>query len=100
MMKFLRQPIIAVGVIVCLLFIGAAFAVESPAHAFHHAHHKSSTHGSLLCSWMCAAGQVDSTSNLIVEIPSFESERLEGQTYLAPSRILVRTVFPRGPPHS
>ncbi len=31
---------------------------QSVAHAAHHAHHQATTHSSVLCSWMCAAGQM------------------------------------------
>ena len=97
-MKILRQSYLPVSLIVCILFVGVVFAVQTPAHAFHHAHHKASTHAGLLCSWMCAAGQVDQTSQIIVETPSYESDRIELLPTVLPHPVLLRSLLPRGPP--
>ncbi len=42
----------------CLLLIGTLAYPQTVAHATHHAHHQTATHSSVLCSWMCAAGQM------------------------------------------
>ena len=56
--KFL--PILLV---LCVLSVGALAQAQSVEHAGHHAHHQAATHGTLLCSWMCAAGTLlDSTT--------------------------------------
>jgi hypothetical protein len=35
---------------------------QSVEHAGHHTQHQAATHGTLLCSWMCAAGTVLDTA--------------------------------------
>lgn len=40
-----------------LLLNGVAYP-QTVAHETHHAHHQAATHSSVLCSWMCAAGQM------------------------------------------
>jgi len=97
-MKYLRHTYLSVSLIVCILFVGAAFAVQSPAHAFHHSHHQASTHASLLCSWMCAAGQVDQTADPVINTPGYETGGLTVLTHEVSFRILIRSIFPRGPP--
>ena len=49
---------VAVGLAVCLLLLSGLAYPQTVAHAGHHAHHTAKTHASVLCSWMCAAGQV------------------------------------------
>lgn len=48
---------IAVGLSLCLLLLSGLVYVQAMEHAAHHAHHQAATHASVLCSWMCAAGQ-------------------------------------------
>ncbi len=52
------QRFVAVGLTVCLLLISGVLSSQTVLHAVHHAHHKATTHASILCKWMCAAGQV------------------------------------------
>ena len=49
---------LAVLLVLCLLSIGGLAQAQSVEHAGHHAQHQAATHGTLLCSWMCAAGTV------------------------------------------
>jgi hypothetical protein len=51
------QQSIAVGLACCLLLLSGLVYVQAMEHAAHHAHHQAATHASVLCSWMCAAGQ-------------------------------------------
>ena len=97
-MKHLRQSSLALGLIACLLLVGVFFASQTPAHAFHHSHHKASTHASLLCSWMCAAGQVDQTAEPILESPGYVDDFFGFQEYSATPGIVIRPILPRGPP--
>jgi hypothetical protein len=39
-----------------LLLSGLMYPLTVP-HAAHHAHHNAATHATVLCNWMCAAGQ-------------------------------------------
>jgi len=49
---------VAAVLVFCLLVVGGLASAQSIAHESHHAHHQKATHGTVLCSWMCAAGQV------------------------------------------
>jgi hypothetical protein len=53
---------LAVLVVLCILAVGGLAQAQSVEHAGHHAQHQAATHGTLLCSWMCAAGTVLDTA--------------------------------------
>jgi hypothetical protein len=44
--------------VLCVLSVGGLAQAQSVEHAGHHAQHQAATHGTLLCSWLCAAGTV------------------------------------------
>jgi len=48
---------LALGVALCLLVLGGLAYPQTVGHAAHHTHHTATTHASVLCSWLCAAGQ-------------------------------------------
>jgi hypothetical protein len=50
--------VLATTLVLCLLVLSGLVYAQSVPHATHHAHHKPATHATVLCSWMCAAGQV------------------------------------------
>ena len=52
------QRSLACLLVVSLLVIGGFASAQSLTHESQHAHHQKATHGTVLCSWMCAAGQV------------------------------------------
>ena len=60
---------VSVLVVLCVLSVGALAQAQSVEHAGHHAHHQAATHGTVLCSWMCAAGTV-----LDSAVVSFQAE--------------------------
>jgi hypothetical protein len=47
---------VSILVVLCVLSISGLAQAQSVEHAGHHAHHQAATHGTVLCSWMCAAG--------------------------------------------
>ena len=49
---------LAALLVFCILAVGGLASAQSIAHEPHHAHHQAATHGTVLCSWMCAAGTV------------------------------------------
>jgi hypothetical protein len=53
---------LSILLILCVLSIGGLAQAQSVEHAGHHAQHQSATHGTVLCSWMCAAGTVLDTA--------------------------------------
>ena len=97
-MKSLRHPVLALSLIACLFVVGGVFASQSAAHSLHHDHHNASTHASVICSWMCAAGQVIEVADPILDAPIYFIRKVE----ITPSHQL-RLVsllfnFDRGPP--
>jgi hypothetical protein len=51
------QRVLAVFLVLGILVTGGLASAQSIAHESHHSHHQKATHGTVLCSWMCAAGQ-------------------------------------------
>jgi len=49
---------VSILVVLCVLSVGGLAQAQLVEHAGHHAHHQAATHGTVLCSWMCAAGTV------------------------------------------
>src|SRR5215510_3718135 len=62
--------VVSVFSILCVLSIGGLAQAQSVEHAGHHAHHQAATHGTVLCSWMCAAGTILDTA-----VVTFQVER-------------------------
>ena len=48
---------VSILVVLCVLSVGGLAQAQLVEHAGHHAHHNAATHGTVLCSWMCAVGQ-------------------------------------------
>jgi hypothetical protein len=48
--------ILSIVLVLGVLVVGGLAQAQSVEHAGHHAHHQAATHGTMLCSWMCAAG--------------------------------------------
>ena len=97
-MKRLRHPIFTLGLVACFLFVGAVLTSLGVAHALHHAHHNAPTHSSIVCSWMCAAGQAAEVAEPVLHAPIAKIGIVES----LPSRLLDKSfsllVFSRGPP--
>ncbi|MBI3806596.1 MAG: hypothetical protein HY281_03640 [Nitrospirae bacterium] len=53
---------LSILLVLCVLSVGGLAQAQSVEHAGHHAQHQAATHGTLLCSWMCAAGTVIDTA--------------------------------------
>jgi len=69
-MRTLRSPLIAASLVVLLLVLGGVLSAQAVGHVSQHTHHHSAaTHGTTLCSWYCAAGQVHSGDLLVVAAP-------------------------------
>jgi hypothetical protein len=61
-MKYRAIKFLSILLVLCLLSVGGLAQAQSVEHAGHHAQHQAATHGTLLCSWMCAAGTVLDTA--------------------------------------
>jgi len=49
---------LAALLVLCILVVGGFASAQSITHEPQHAHHQKATHGTVLCSWTCAAGVV------------------------------------------
>ena len=66
-MNLAFRKFLAIALVACLLLIGGLAQVQAAEHAGHHAQHQAATHGTLLCSWMCAAGTVLDTDVVLIQ---------------------------------
>jgi hypothetical protein len=57
-MDYTFRKFLSIFIVLCVLAIGGIAQAQSAEHAGHHAQHQAATHGTVLCSWMCAAGTV------------------------------------------
>jgi len=97
-MKRLRHPIFSLCLVSCFLFVGAVLTSLGAAHTLHHADHKAPTHASVVCSWMCAAGQASETIRPILQTPTLEIGAIDS-TFVTPFlKASVPPFFSRGPP--
>ena len=58
---------LSILLVLCVLSVGGLAQAQSVEHAGHHAQHQAATHGTLLCSWMCAAGTVLDTAAVMFQ---------------------------------
>lgn len=65
-MDYAFRKFLSVVLVLCLLAVGGLAQAQAAEHAGHHAQHQATTHGTLLCSWMCAAGTVLDTEVLLI----------------------------------
>ncbi|MEO6308368.1 MAG: hypothetical protein ABIO96_03790 [Nitrospiraceae bacterium] len=61
-MNHVAFKILSILLVLCVLSVGGLAQAQAVEHAGHHAQHEAATHGTLLCSWMCAAGAVLDTA--------------------------------------
>lgn len=51
------QRIALVSLAICPLLLSSVAAVKAVEHSVQHEHHQAAAHATILCSWMCTAGQ-------------------------------------------
>jgi hypothetical protein len=66
-MTSVRHRMLALALAAALLWVGAILAAQMAGHLAHHGHHQSAAHATVLCSWMCAAGQGVETAAVLFE---------------------------------
>jgi hypothetical protein len=89
---------VAVGLAVCLLLLSGLAYPQTVAHAGHHAHHTAQTHASVLCSWMCAAGQVFEGGTVVLQSDRSPVAAVSAVEVEEPAGIVHSTTPSRGPP--
>ena len=89
---------IAIGLAVCLLLLSGLAYPQTVAHAGHHAHHTAKTHASVICSWMCAAGQVFEAATVVIQSDRSPIGVASQPAVSEPTSAVHRTASSRGPP--
>jgi len=97
-MKKLFPQILASGLLACFLFVSIGLASQAAAHTLHHAKHQSSTHASLLCSWVCSAGQVVQVGELGINGPFSTLYLVEINPTFATDALIAWSPPSRAPP--
>ena len=84
--------------VLCILSVGGLAQAQSVEHAGHHAHHQAATHGTVLCSWMCAAGAVLDSAVVTFQAELSPIALITIPHFAQPSIELCRTASSRAPP--
>ena len=84
--------------VLCILSVGGLAQAQSVEHAGHHAHHQAATHGTVLCSWMCAAGAVLDSAVVTFQAELSPIALTTLPHFAQPSIELCRTSSSRAPP--
>lgn len=92
------RRVLAVLLVLCLLVISGLASAQSITHESEHAHHQKATHGTVLCSWMCAAGLVHDGTAAPVLVAQPPVNLFESATTLFVPRITLDSAASRGPP--
>jgi hypothetical protein len=71
---------------------------QSVEHAGHHAHHQAATHGTVLCSWMCAAGVVLESAVVTFQAELSPIALIRFPNFAPPSIKTCQTSSSRAPP--
>ena len=90
-MKTLRSPVLAACLVILLIMLGGVLSAQAVGHVSQHTHHHTSgTHATTLCSWYCAAGQVNAGELVVVTPPilSFLGMESEEPETFKPSFII------------
>ena len=95
-----RKQALAVILACCILVVGGFASAQSIAHDSRHAHHQKATHDTVLCSWMCAAGQGWEGAVVPTLFELFPLEWIELASLGQPPIIHVDSPATRGPPTS
>jgi hypothetical protein len=66
-MDYPFRKFLSIFIVLCILAIGGIAQAQAAEHAGHHAQHQAATHGTVLCSWMCAAGTVLDSDIVLIQ---------------------------------
>jgi hypothetical protein len=89
---------LSILLVLCVLSVGGLAQAQSVEHAGHHAKHQAATHGTVLCSWMCAAGQAGEAATLLVPLEVIPLEFVELTSADQVPTIFSIILASRGPP--
>ena len=89
---------VSILLVLCLLSVGGLAQAQSVEHAGHHAQHQAATHGTVLCSWMCAAGVVLDTAVVTFQAELSPIAFITLPHFAQPSIEVCQTSSSRAPP--
>ncbi len=67
-MAYTFRKFLSIALVLCVLAVSGLAQAQSAEHAGHHAQHQAATHGTVLCSWMCAAGTVLDSDVVLIQV--------------------------------
>jgi hypothetical protein len=89
---------VSILLVLCVLSVGGLAQAQMVEHTGHHAHHQAATHGTVLCSWMCAAGTLLDTAVVPFQIELSPLALLTFHNSAEPSIGACQTSSSRAPP--
>ncbi len=89
---------VSILLVLCVLSVGGLAQAQSVEHAGHHAQHQAATHGTVLCSWMCAAGTVLDTAVVTFQAELSPIALITLPNSAQPSIEVCQTSSSRAPP--
>jgi len=95
--RFMKQSL-ALLLVLCLLAVGGLASAQSISHESHHAHHHKTAHATVLCNWMCAAGQAGEATTVLVPSDVVPYEFIELRFVADLQNTFSTPVSTRGPP--
>ena len=98
LMNHVALKFVSILLVLCVLSVGGLAQAQSVEHAGHHAHHQAATHGTVLCSWLCAAGQAGEAATLLVPLEVTSQESVEITSADQVPTICSSILASRGPP--
>jgi hypothetical protein len=90
--------VLAVFLVLGILVTGGLASAQSISHEFHHSHHQKSTHSTIFCSWMCAAGIAAETDPPAISSSLADSGLVAVQQEVLGEYVLRSVLHPRAPP--
>lgn len=97
-MNHIVLKFVSILLVLCVLSVGGLAQAQSVEHAGHHAHHQAATHGTVLCSWMCAAGQAGEAAAVFVPLEVIPHEFVELASADQAPTVFSCLLATRGPP--
>jgi hypothetical protein len=97
-MSHTSHKFISIFLVLCVLAVGGLAQAQSVEHAGHHAHHQAATHGTMICSWMCAAGTMLDSEVVLIQVETGPVALLPLLISTNPSIEACHTSASRAPP--
>ena len=98
-MGYAFRKVLSIALVLCILVVGGLAQAQAAEHSGHHAQHQAATHGTLLCSWMCAAGTVLDTAVIHIQSERSPVAVVSGSHSILVFRELPRFSPSRAPPY-